>query len=88
MFSIGLRTVVLVVLGLLTVGSILRTVTTNTTAYLVVAHACGILNGIGGVMAMAAPPVVAASWFKESERIFATSISQVSSSAKKNSHQA
>ena len=68
----------LVVLTLLTFGTILRTVTTDETGYLIVSHICGILNGIGGTMALAAPPVVAASWFKESERIFATSISQVS----------
>ena len=71
---------------MLTVGSILRTVTTDETGYLIVAHACGILNGVGGVMAMAAPPVVAASWFKESERIFATSISQVSRNQAKGKH--
>ena len=57
------------------VGSLFRTVTTDDW-FVYTAHICSILNGIAGATIMSAPPALAAAWFPESERIFATSISQ------------
>ena len=59
------------------VGSVFRTVTTDDW-FVYTAHVCSILNGIAGATIMSAPPALAAAWFPESERIFATSVSQVS----------
>jgi len=73
------RTTVLLVSGLMALGTVLRCcrlITKNPTVFLVSCHLCAILNGISGVTIMAAPPLVSSQWFPPSERTTATSINQ------------
>lgn len=76
-----IRTTVLLVTGLMTLGTILRCcrlITKNPTIFLASCHICAILNGISGVTIMAAPPLISSQWFPPSERTTATSINQAS----------
>ena len=58
-------------------GTGIRCVTMEPTPFLALSHLSQIFNGVSGIAAMSAPPLIAASWFPENERIFATSVSQV-----------
>ena len=49
--------------------------------FLYTANACSILNGITGILVMAAPAALSAAWFPANERATATSISQVLNAA-------
>ena len=63
--------------GLMTFASILRLFSTDPTAYLVTAHLGSISNAVSGVIVMAAPAALSASWFPADQRTTATTISQV-----------
>lgn len=72
-----LRTTVILVSGLVALGTVLRCcrlITQNPTVFLVSCHMCSILNGISGVTIMAAPPLISSQWFPTNERTTATSI--------------
>jgi len=76
-----IRTTVLLVSGLVALGTLLRCCrlfTSNPTVFLVSCHICSILNGISGVTIMAAPPLISSQWFPPSERTTATSINMAS----------
>ena len=61
----------------MTVGTISRIFTwSNATLFLYSSHFCSILNGITGILVMAAPAALSAAWFPVNERATATSISQ------------
>ena len=78
----GLRFTSLLSCALMTIGSIARVFTwSNETIFLYTSHACSILNGITGILVMAAPAALSAAWFPVNERATATSISQVLNSA-------
>jgi len=73
----GLRVTVVLVSGLVALGTVLRCCTiiiNNDTVFLVSCHICAILNGISGVTIMSAPPFISSLWFPISERTTATSI--------------
>eukprot|EP00092_Neocalanus_flemingeri_P013308 GFUD01014343.1.p1 GENE.GFUD01014343.1~~GFUD01014343.1.p1 ORF type:complete len:513 (-),score=93.41 GFUD01014343.1:87-1625(-) len=75
------RTTVLLVSGMIALGTVLRCcrlVTHNPTVFLVSCHLCAILNGISGVTIMAAPPLISSQWFPPGERTLATSINLAS----------
>jgi len=72
-----IRTTVVLVSGLVALGTVLRCcrlVFKNPAVFLVSCHLCAILNGISGVTIMAAPPLISSQWFPTSERTTATSI--------------
>ena len=73
----GLRETTLLIAALVSCGSVLRTLSTDTLAFTVLSHAGSVLNGIAGVTIMAAPPALSAAWFPPEERTTATSINQV-----------
>ena len=78
----GLRFASILSCGLMTVGTIIRLFTwSNKAIFLYTAHVCSILNGITGILVMAAPAALSAAWFPENERTTATSVSQVMNSA-------
>ena len=54
----GLRSAVLLVSGLMAIGTVLRVFTTQPVPFTINAHICAILNGISGITIMAAPPVL------------------------------
>ena len=64
--------------GLMTVGSILRVFSLDSTVYLISAHLGAILVGIAGIMVMAAPTALSAAWFPAHQRTTATAIAMVS----------
>ncbi|CAL4085546.1 unnamed protein product, partial [Meganyctiphanes norvegica] len=70
----GLRFGVLSGSGLVAVGTILRCITTHTTAFTILSHISAICIGTAGPIAMAAPPMLAADWFPTKERTTATAI--------------
>ncbi|CAL4122123.1 unnamed protein product, partial [Meganyctiphanes norvegica] len=70
----GLRLGVLTGSGMIAVGTILRCVTTHTTAFTILSHIASICIGIAGPISMAAPPMLAADWFPTKERMTATAI--------------
>lgn len=63
--------------GLMAIGSILRVFSTKDLPYLISSHVCSIMNGISGIVVMAAPSAISAVWFPPNERTTATAISQV-----------
>merc|ERR1711970_170775 len=72
-----IRTTVVLVSGLVALGTVLRCcrlVFKNPTVFLVSCHLCAILNGISGVTICAGPPLISSQWFPTSERTTATSI--------------
>lgn len=66
---------------MIALGTVLRSVSTDSKYFLVTSHLCSILNGISGVIIMAAPPAISAAWFAPGERTTATSINQVMNNA-------
>jgi len=79
MIEVDLRKTVLLVSGLMAVGTVLRCgrkYINNEEVFLISCHACAILNGISGVTVMAAPPLISSTWFPASERTTATAINQ------------
>ena len=70
----GLRLVCLLGAGLVFAGSGLRCITTSGMACTVLAHVGQALNGLAGPVAMAAAPVLSATWFPVRERTTATAI--------------
>ncbi|CAL4064365.1 unnamed protein product [Meganyctiphanes norvegica] len=70
----GLRYGVLTCSGLMAVGTALRCVTTNTTAFTILSHIAAICIGTAGTVVLAAPPMLAADWFPTKERTTATAI--------------
>ena len=78
----GLRVTVVLVSGLVALGTVFRLsplLTDDSTVFLATSHVCAILNGVSGVTIMAAPAFISSLWFPVSERTTATSISQVPS---------
>ena len=78
-FQKNLRLTVLIVSGLVAMGTVVRCchyLITDPTIFLVSSHICAILNGISGVTIMAAPPLISSQWFPPNERTTATSINQ------------
>jgi len=72
-----IRTTVVLVSGLVALGTVLRCcrlLLKNPTVFLVSCHLCAILNGISGVTICAGPPLISSQWFPTSERTTATSI--------------
>ncbi|XP_043223423.1 solute carrier family 49 member 4 homolog [Amphibalanus amphitrite] len=74
----GLRPAVLLMTLCMAVGTALRSISSEETAFTVAAFACSVLNGIGGVMAMAAPVYLSSVWFPPGERTTATCVPAVS----------
>merc|ERR1719402_1418641 len=77
----GLRVTVVLVSGLVALGTVFRLsplLTDDSTVFLATSHVCAILNGVSGVTIMAAPAFISSLWFPVSERTTATSISQAS----------
>jgi len=77
--EMDLRKTVLLVSGLMALGTVLRCgrkFINNPTIFLISCHACAILNGISGVTVMAAPPLISSTWFPTSERTTATAVNQ------------
>ena len=75
----GVRPTVLLVSGLIMVGSVLRCcryIISDPQVFLAASHICAIFDGIAGVTIMAAPPLISSLWFPINERTTATSINQ------------
>ena len=73
----GLRFTTLLSCALMTLGTISRVFTkSNARVFTYTAHFCSIVNGITGIIVMAAPAALSAAWFPINERTTATSISQ------------
>ena len=78
----NLRFASLLSCGLMTAGTLARIFTYHDEEiFLYTANACSILNGITGILVMAAPAALSAAWFPANERATATSISQVLNAA-------
>jgi len=73
----GLRATVLLSCGTMTVGSIIRVFSLAPTPYLISAHLGAILNGLTGIIVMAAPAALSAAWFPADQRTTATAVSQM-----------
>ena len=63
--------------SLVLLANLLRSLSQDSFLFLVLCHLASIINGLATILVMSAPPLVAALWFPEEERILATSISQV-----------
>lgn len=73
----GDLSVVCSVCGMMAFGAVARVLSTDPELFTISSHLCGILNGITGIVVMAATGAVSAAWFPINERTTATSISQV-----------
>nr|XP_027214480.1 disrupted in renal carcinoma protein 2 homolog isoform X1 [Penaeus vannamei]XP_027214481.1 disrupted in renal carcinoma protein 2 homolog isoform X1 [Penaeus vannamei]XP_027214482.1 disrupted in renal carcinoma protein 2 homolog isoform X1 [Penaeus vannamei] len=76
----GLRAGVLTCTILVAIGTVVRIIpflTHSDSFFTVMCHICAIFVGIPGTLIMAAPPMIAASWFPPKERTTATAFSQV-----------
>ncbi|KAK7092415.1 hypothetical protein V1264_008160 [Littorina saxatilis] len=73
----GLRMSCVITGFLVAAGTGLRCITFNTPAVTWLTHVGHFLNGLGGPVAMAAPPILSAVWFPPKERTTATAIGTV-----------
>ncbi|XP_070174346.1 solute carrier family 49 member 4-like [Littorina saxatilis] len=73
----GLRMSCVITGFLVAAGTGLRCITFNTPAVTWLTHVGQFLNGLGGPVAMAAPPILSAVWFPPEERTTATAIGTV-----------
>ncbi|PAA58236.1 hypothetical protein BOX15_Mlig018826g1 [Macrostomum lignano] len=77
----GLRLPCLLSVGLVAVGCALKAIPFQSDAvFLAMCHACGVLNGFAGPVAMAAGTKLAAEWFPMNERVTAVAIAALSQS--------
>merc|ERR1712111_246341 len=74
MLRLGTRRASLIITALVTLAASARSFATSGNAFAIATFTCMIVNGAGGVLSAAGTPFIASLWFKESERISATSI--------------
>jgi len=74
MLYLGTRKSCLVVTALVTLSAAARSFATTPELFAITTYTCMVVNGMGGVLSAAGTPLIASLWFKESERITATSI--------------
>ena len=70
----GLRPAALTMSFCVALGTALRSSSSEETPFTASAFTCAILNGIAGIMSMAAPPYLSAQWFPPEQRATATSL--------------
>ncbi|XP_076055520.1 solute carrier family 49 member 4 homolog isoform X2 [Oratosquilla oratoria] len=76
-YRYGLRVSILLCAILMAAGGLVRCVYINDTVFLALSNLSAFLIGIPGTLALAAPSVLAATWFPPHERTTATAFSQV-----------
>lgn len=74
MQELGTRKASILFTALVTVGAAARSFVTSSLGFTITTFVCLVLNGLAGVLSAAGTPLIAALWFKETERITATSI--------------
>ena len=71
---IGTRKASLLITALVTLSAAARSFATTPESFAITTYTCMVVNGAGGVLSAAGIPLITSLWFKESERITATSI--------------
>jgi len=71
---LGTRKASLLITALVTLSAAARSFATTPESFAITTYTCMVVNGAGGVLSAAGIPLIASLWFKESERITATSI--------------
>jgi len=71
---LGTRKAAILFTALVTLGSAARSFFTSSLGFTVATFVSLVLNGVGGVLSAAGTPLIASLWFKDTERITATSI--------------
>jgi len=74
MLRLGTRRASLLITALVTLAAAARSFATSGNAFAIATFTCMVINGAGGVLSAAGTPLISSLWFKESERISATSI--------------
>jgi len=74
MQELGTRKASILITAMVTAGAAARSLVTSSTGFTAATFVCMVLNGFAGVLSAAGTPLIASLWFKDTERITATSI--------------